>query len=543
MRLDFSSVFLSKGINYFSEDRPLRTFLEYTGFRERSGTLSGLGLYVSEELMEEAMFLDHFGRPKLVSYGIDDRRLDAVWLSRSHWDILRRLHGMGVNSSIYRERDLMTHFLSAYLVSDAGLFCTLTLTGQTLYALMKYGSGALDRYVERFAGPDMWLGATFYTEIQAGSDLANTRTEAVPDGERFRLHGGNKYFASNAGLADGAIVTARVRGSPPGIRSVCTFFVPARRDDGTPNYEVRRLKDKLGTVLVPTGEVILEGSEAYLLGKQGDGIYQALEILTMSRIDDAMAAVGMARKALWEACLYASARSAFGRPVVEHPLAQRDLIELESDLEAATVLSLVAADRFSRCIDERPPYTPLYQYARALSHLAKNLAAWTSDRVTRYAMELMGGRGFLSEYVVEKLHRDAIVTSIWEGTSNIQALDFMEVLPRVREAIQEEVERVRDASDRAVSGNLKVALDSVMDTLYGAQESGTLQYYQKQIADGFARLMALTYLYDAYTDTGERLVRMAADLYYRRNFTEVHGNLDFSQYTDLYGWMLLGRKG
>ncbi len=118
-------------------------------------------------------------------------------------------------------------------------------------------------------------------------------------------------------------------------------------------------------------------------------------------------------------------------------------------------------------------------------------------------MELMGGRGgFLSEYVVEKLHRDAIVTSIWEGTSNIQALDFMEVLPRVREAIQEEVERVRDASDRAVSGNLKVALDSVMDTLYGAQESGTLQYYQKQIADGFARLMALTYLYDAYTDTG-----------------------------------------
>lgn len=164
--------------------------------------------------------------------------------------------------------------------------------------------------------------------------------------------------------------------------------------------------------------------------------------------------------------------------------------------------------------------------------------------MTRYAMELMGGRGgFLSEYVVEKLHRDAIVTSIWEGTSNIQALDFMEVLPRVREAIQEEVERVRDASDRAVSGNLKVALDSVMDTLYGAQESGTLQYYQKQIADGFARLMALTYLYDAYTDTGERLVRMAADLYYRRNFTEVHGNLDFSQYTDLYGWMLLGRKG
>ncbi|WP_075056565.1 acyl-CoA dehydrogenase family protein [Thermogymnomonas acidicola] len=369
MRLDFSSVFLSKGgINYFSEDRPLRTFLEYTGFRERSGTLSGLGLYVSEELMEEAMFLDHFGRPKLVSYGIDDRRLDAVWLSRSHWDILRRLHGMGVNSSIYRERDLMTHFLSAYLVSDAGLFCTLTLTGQTLYALMKYGSGALDRYVERFAGPDMWLGgATFYTEIQAGSDLANTRTEAVPDGERFRLHGGNKYFASNAGLADGAIVTARVRGgSPPGIRSVCTFFVPARRDDGTPpNYEVRRLKDKLGTVLVPTGEVILEGSEAYLLGKQGDGIYQALEILTMSRIDDAMAAVGMARKALWELASTHPRGAPSAGPLWSIPLAQRDLIELESDLEAATVLSLVAADRFSRCIDERPPYTPLYQYARA----------------------------------------------------------------------------------------------------------------------------------------------------------------------------------
>ncbi len=380
-------------------------------------------------MVPEAYHIDRHARPSLIKWSVRGEELNEVLVSSGHIRTLYDLLGFGVVSkALTGEADMMYHFVSGYVISDAGLFCSVTLTMQTAYGLSKYGDdGAKSAYLPHFLREERpWMGATFYTELGAGSDLGGFETvaERAEDGT-WRLRG-LKYFASNAGLANAAIVTAKPAPVRYGAKAVATFFAPALRPDGRPNWRLLRLKEKLGTVTVPTGEVELNGTLAHILGTPENGIYVALEILTLARADNSLAGLGLARKALWEVHLYGHERRAFGRRLVDHPLYLRDLVEMEARLQANLLLSLVAARSFTEVSDEVPPYSPAYHRARLLTHLTKNMAAWTSIDLTRYSMELMGGIGFLEEFPMAKLHRDAQVTSIWEGTSNVHSLDMAE---------------------------------------------------------------------------------------------------------------------
>jgi acyl-CoA dehydrogenase len=422
----FNEIFRSKGINYLSEDLPLSEFLKFLNFHA-DNDLEILGEYVSSELIEIMDYVDHNGKPELIMWNLDGKRTDYVRLSPEHRNALKKLQNLGVViKSAAGEQSWMYHFVSGYLISDSGIFCSLTLTAQTAYALRKYFNGDesfINHYLDK---KDPWYGATFYSETQGGSDLGANKTKAMETENGWVINGSDKYFASNAGIADGAIVTAMT--GDKGIRSLETFFVPAIRKTGDLNYNIRRLKNKMGTIAVPSGEVEFTNSEAYLIGEKGKGIYYAMEILTISRIDDALAAVGIARKALWEAYLHTEKRSAFGKKLIEHPLMMKDIISLEAELEASLVISLYAAQLFSDVTDIKPPYNDKYNYARFITHIAKNMAAWSSDHITQYSMEIFGGIGFFEEFPMPKFHRDALVTSIWEGTSNIQALDMIETI-------------------------------------------------------------------------------------------------------------------
>jgi acyl-CoA dehydrogenase len=422
----FNEIFRSKGINYLSEDLPLSEFLKFLNFHA-DNDLEILGEYVSSELIEIMDYVDHNGKPELIMWNLDGKRTDYVRLSPEHRNALKKLQNLGVViKSAAGEQSWMYHFVSGYLISNSGIFCSLTLTAQTAYALRKYFNGDesfINHYLDK---KDPWYGATFYSETQGGSDLGANKTKAMETENGWVINGSDKYFASNAGIADGAIVTAMT--GDKGIRSLETFFVPAIRKTGDLNYNIRRLKNKMGTIAVPSGEVEFTNSEAYLIGEKGKGIYYAMEILTISRIDDALAAVGIARKALWEAYLHTEKRSAFGKKLIEHPLMMKDIISLEAELEASLVISLYAAQLFSDVTDIKPPYNDKYNYARFITHIAKNMAAWSSDHITQYSMEIFGGIGFFEEFPMPKFHRDALVTSIWEGTSNIQALDMIETI-------------------------------------------------------------------------------------------------------------------
>ncbi|MCS7117582.1 MAG: acyl-CoA dehydrogenase family protein [Thaumarchaeota archaeon] len=336
------------------------------------------------------------------------------------------------------------------------------------------------------------MGATFYTETSAGSDLGSIETVAEMNRGRWRLRG-LKYFTSNVGLADAAIVTAKPVQAASGAKGVATFFATARRDDGSPNWRVLRLKEKLGTNTVPTGEVELQDAEAYPLGALGHGIYVALEVLTIARIDNSIAGLGLARKALWEAALYGSQRRAFGKRLIEHPLYLRDLVEMESRLQANLLLSLVAAKAFNDAADEVPPYSGSYHYARLLTHVTKNMAAWTSIELTRYAMELMGGIGFLEEFPMAKIHRDSLVTAIWEGTSNVQSLDLAEVFFRkgIGELLMEELgARISALEDREVRDSLSEMFESEVKSVIGTAIAEGAELHAKYLLERLGLLLS-----------------------------------------------------
>jgi acyl-CoA dehydrogenase len=491
----FRDLWLSYGKNYYINDKPLQLFLDALKF-QGDEDLSSLGAYVSTKMMEEAYYVDHYAKPVLKRWNVRGEEINYVQVSPSHLQTLYDLLKFGVVSkTLTGESDLMYHFVSGYLISDAGFFCTITLTEQTAYGLAKYGDDETKAlYLPNFLRAEKpWMGATFYTEVQAGSDLGGLETVAERiDERRWRLRG-VKYFTSNVGLADAAVITAKPAPPRPGAKGVAAFFAPAYRAGGRPNWRILRLKDKLGTITVPTGEVELVDTEAYLLGATEAGIYIALEILTIARIDNSIAGLGLARKTLWEAYLYGNERKTFGRRLVGHPLYLRDLVEMEAKLQAVLLLTLAAAKSFSDVAPgERPPYSQAYHYARLLTHIVKNMAAWVSIDVTRYSMELMGGIGFLEEYPMAKLHRDALVTAIWEGTSNIQALDMAEVFYR-KEAgktlFEELASRISRIRDDEVRRKLVAALEEAREEAAAALRDG-VELHAKRLLTHIGTLTA-----------------------------------------------------
>lgn len=522
MKMDFSDIFLSKGVNYFSDDLPLISALKYFDI-PLNKSLDELGRFVSDELIEVSMLVDHYSKPVLQTWSITDKRIDSVWISPEHFRMLQKMQELGVVKSTVEPGSMIYHFLSGYIISDPGFYCTLTLTAQTAYALQKYAdTDTKDKFLAKYLDPvDPWYGATYYTEIQGGSDLGSNRASASFRDGKWVISTDDKYFASNAGLADGAIVTARTERSDPGVKGLSIFFIPARNSRKELNYNVRRLKDKLGTISVPTGEVELHSAEAYLLGDQRYGIYYALEILMVSRIDDAISAVGIARKALWESYRYACSREAFGRRIIDQPLMLRDFLQMETELEGSMILAVLASSMFSMVSSQVPPYDDSYHITRAFSHIAKNNASWVSDSITRYCMEIFGGKGFLREFPIEKFHRDSIVTSIWEGTTNIQALDLVELLVKRNTHVAIRVILLKLAEDIKDKGDRNKVIDALMRSFTSVEKwlsSRNPEIHAKEILDELAHDISMAYLFNIAEKDNDGRFRQIASIFYFLHF-------------------------
>lgn len=275
----------------------------------------------------------------------------------------------------------------------------------------------------------VWQGATWMTEIGGGSDLgATVQTTAVQAADCWYLSG-DKYFASNVG-AELAVVAARLASGPADIRGLGLFLVPRYRADGSLNYTIRRLKDKIGTRSVPTGEVELRYSEAYLLGLAEWGIYLILETLNLSRVANSVGSVALAQRALADAIDYAHRRQAFGKPIAEHPLLRHQIEKRVVALEAAFALAWEAVRLLDQLCQATPRYPEQYHLFRLLAHLAKYWTAEYAVQTAKWAMEIYGGIGTLAEFGVERWLRDAMILPIWEGTPHRQILDGLEVMER-----------------------------------------------------------------------------------------------------------------
>lgn len=422
--MQYQSYSLGKNLWRLEPDLKHILPLYWQDYTAQQPGLDSFGDLAGGRAYEIADQVDRCARPELVAHDLDGKRVDRVRLDPSHAQLLQEM--AYINRPPYEGGSWHHHYALGYLLADPGLYCSLIVTNQTAYAIYKYAPEQTG-WLELLLSGQAW-GATWMTETQGGSDLGANTTSARLEADGWRLYGQDKYFASNAGLADIAIVTARPEGAPAGPKGIALFLVPRLNQAGQLNYFLRRLKQKSATRAVPTGEVELNGSLAYLVGRADLGIYYTLENLTVSRLANAAGAMGLARRAHLESLLRVQARSAFGQPIIEHPLIRSDLTDFAVRTAGGLALLFHTIQAFDCAWKENPPYTIAYHHARFLSHLAKNRTAEHATVLTQLAMELFGGLGFMDDYAIPRLHREALVTAIWEGSSNIQALDMLEAM-------------------------------------------------------------------------------------------------------------------
>lgn len=238
--------------------------------------------------------------------------------------------------------------------------------------------------------------------------------------------------------------------------------------------------------------------------------------MTVSRLANAAGAMGLGHKARMEAVLRAQHRTAFGKRLEEHPLMRWDLVDMAVRQAGGLALVFRAVEAFQKAWYERPPYSPAYHYARFLSHLTKNRTADHAIAITHRAMEVFGGLGFLEDYPIARLHREALVLSIWEGTSNVQALDLLEVMQR-KQAHEPFVEEMTAHLEAAATREALLALDVLHKTLstWFRLEGQAAQWVSKDMLTRLADVAQVALLYSLAEKGGERFAQLAA-LYARR---------------------------
>jgi alkylation response protein AidB-like acyl-CoA dehydrogenase len=303
------------------------------------------------------------------------------------------------------------HYLFAQ--AEFGLLCPVNLTDSSSELVRRFGTDELrQRYLERMWSQDpatLFKCAQFMTEKAGGSDVGAAELTAVRDGEQWKLYG-EKWFCSNAD-AELAVLLARPDGAPSGGRGLGLFLMPKTLPDGSRNaYRIVRLKDKLGSRTMASGEIVFEGAVAYQLGALDQGLKQMLVMVNSSRVSHLARAAGMMRRCLNEALQASRHRNAFGRAVIDHPLMRRQLVKLMVPTEQALSALLYSA-------------TAPEKVLRLLTPIVKYRACRDNVTVATGAMEARGGNGYIEDWPNARLVRDAHLGLIWEGTSNINALD------------------------------------------------------------------------------------------------------------------------
>lgn len=379
---------------------------------------------------------DRAGTPWLRMFDVSGARVDEILYAPEYWKMLWHGYRSGLIWRVFEENSISPAGLGIYVTSfyDPGLACPYTVSLGTAVPLSKYGDEALkQKFFSNMLQKDetAWQGATWMTEIKGGSDLgANVETIARHHQDRWLLTG-DKYFSSNAG-AELAVVAARPEGAPAGVRGLALYLVPRLGQDGNLNYFIRRLKNKIATRSVPTGEVELRDSEAWLLGRPEHGIYLILEVLNISRVANSMGSVALAQRALADALSFAQSRIIFGKPLIQQPLMRHQFQERLNQLQAAAKLAWLSLELLNASWQQKPPYSDRYHLFRLVTHLAKYWTAELAVQTAKWAMEVHGGLGTLQEFRPERWLREAMILAIWEGPAHRQILDGLEVIERKR---------------------------------------------------------------------------------------------------------------
>ena len=441
-----------EGINFFSADPDLafilKRHLSAEDYERAEKILSEMGAVSSEKMDSLAEEANRQG-PVLVQFDKKGQRIDEVIFHPAYHELERIAYqDFAIAACSHRDGALgwpgripqPVKFALGYLgmQAEAGVFCPIAMTDALARVLERYASNELKkRFLPSLTAltlDDLQQGAMFLTEKQGGSDVGLTTTIAKPrSGFREGLQPdwelwGDKWFCSNVS-ADIILTLARPEGAPAGTRGLGLFLVPKTLEDGTHNaYTINRLKDKLGTRSLATGEVTLNGAQAYQVGALNRGFVQMTEMINLTRIWAAIGSLAAMRRSFLEALVHTRGRVVFGRTLAEHPLMRRQLVDLLIEVEGCAALAFETAAVLER-VDTHGSEED-QRLLRILTPLGKYYIPKRGEYVTLEALEMRGGNGYVEDWVNARMLRDSIVNVVWEGSSNVIVLDVARAMNR-----------------------------------------------------------------------------------------------------------------
>ena len=380
------------------------------------------------------------GEPVLTNFDVWGTRVDRIELTDTWREgpAIAAKHGLVADG---HDRSLgefarVQQFAKVYLYHAASAFysCPLAMTDGVATTLRDAPNTKLrERVLPRLLSRDpatFWISGQWMTENAGGSDVGGSETTARRDaGGSWRLNG-RKWFTS-AINAEFALALARPEGNPAGADGLALFGVETRNGDGSWNgIVIDRLKDKLGTRELPTAEIHLHGTVAELAGDTAHGVRAIAPVLQVTRLWNAFGSLSTMARCLSLARDYAHRREAFGKPLADHPLFADSLAGWEAEFEAAFHLAMEVALLLGR-VESGAGDKRDAALQRLLTPLAKLWICKLGVHIASETVEAFGGIGYLEDSGVPLLLRDAQVFPIWEGASNVQALDFLRALEKV----------------------------------------------------------------------------------------------------------------
>jgi alkylation response protein AidB-like acyl-CoA dehydrogenase len=496
--------------NQYDEDRVLRSYLARALPAQMRGEIEAelrvMGALAGGELRRFQLD-DRLNEPQHTAWDAWGNRIDRIEVSPL-WKRAEVLAAeMGLVALAYERRhgrhSRIHQFALVHLFTPATdvYSCPLAMTDGAARALVASGNKALvERALPHLTARDpamFWTSGQWMTESTGGSDVGRSETVARREGAGWRLYG-RKWFTS-AAASQMALTLARPEGNPEGGKGLALFYVETRDGEGRlDRIQVHRLKDKLGTRKVPTAELTLEGTPAQAVAGESEGVRNIAPMLNVTRTWNSVSAVSYMRRGLALARDYAKKRVAFGAPLAQKPLHVDTLAGLQAEFEAGFHLAFAAVEGLGR-----EEADGLDEAGRDLLRLLTPIAKLTTGRqavqVLAEIVESFGGAGYVEDTGIPMLLRDAQVFSIWEGTTNVLALDTLRALQsgKALAALQVEAQTlVSSVRDPRLMACVKVAQAAMERAQHwvGSAKGGDMEAGARRFAMTLGRAHALLLL-------------------------------------------------
>lgn len=448
-------------VDLFGLDTPLVEAVMREGAGEDRARLAAMGERLGSREWFERGRLANQVAPKLCRFDDKGFACDTVEFHPAYHDAMAESIAAGLHASPWEHLASgaapppgrhVARLAGLYMTTqaEAGHVCPVTMTHASIPVLLAQGDFAREwvariltrsydgRFVPWREKRTVTIGMGM-TERQGGTDVRANTTAARPAGRRGTgaeyIIAGHKWFMS-APMCDAFLMLAQAEGG------LSCFLVPRFLPDGGVNaLRLQRLKDKLGNRSNASSEVELDDARGFLLGEEGRGVATIIEMVTLTRLDCAVASAGQMRLALVGALHHCRHRRVFGRALAEQPLMRTVLADMAIDVEAATALAF----RLARSFDRGAECETEAAWRRLMTPVTKYWVCKMAPPLGAEAMECMGGNGYVEDGPTPRLYRELPLNAIWEGSGNVMALDLLRVVerdPRCAAPVLDEIVRV-----------------------------------------------------------------------------------------------------